>query len=430
MVILLHYKKSSIGLLVISCLLPVHAYAQVLVTLKDETFTGQCVAANTTGIVFMVDQSPLRVPYEEIKSLACGAAIEVQTKTAKNIQAQISVQEGVATVKTRFGALILNTQPSAKATKSADVLSNAKMQTIVGTGDAPLPNGATSELSSTDVKAKPTEKVTLSEKPDDLKTEFEQTYSFLRNERVFQSDRSLSMNLNLKHKIKPELEFSAAVPINYAQRTTYTDTITTTDSVGFGDLRVGLRYSPVAASVNGFKFGFSANINFPTGKNPYSPAPSTFEGQTNSSGVPIILDPRDPFTFQIGSGHYSFGAGLNVEYKSDPLVYYAGIDITKTLGREHFQTYVKPGLRVAFAAGYGFLISDKDTFIQQIFIQNESKWYVGGAPVFKSGGNPIAMRFALSHRIDRFSTIEPSVRFSLTNDGTSAIVSLGYSQKF
>jgi hypothetical protein len=430
MVIYLQSKKSFIGLFVISCFVPAHAYAQVLVTVKDETLTGQCVVANTSGIVFMVDQSPLQVPYDDIKSLACGMAIKVQTDKAKNIQAQVNVRDGVATANTRFGALILHTQTSAKAAKSVDVLSNTKMQAIVGAGDSPSANAAESGLSSTDAKDQPIEKAKLSEKPDDLKTEFEQTYSFLRNERVFQSDRSLSMNLNLKHKIKPELEFSAALPINYAQRTTYTDTIKTTDSVGFGDLRMGLRYSPTAATANGFKFGFSANINFPTGKNPYSPAPSTFEGQTNSSGVPIILDPRDPFTFQIGSGHYSFGAGMNVEYKSDPLVYYAGIDITKTLGREHFQTYVKPGLRVAFAAGYGFLISDKDTFIQQIFIQNESKWYVGGAPVFKSGGNPIAMRFALSHRIDRFSTIEPSVRFSLTNDGTSAIVSLGYSKKF
>jgi hypothetical protein len=430
MVIHVLYKKSPLGLLILSCLLPIHAYAQQLVTVNDETFTGQCVAANTIGVVFMVDQSPLRVPYGEIKSLVCGTAIEVQTDTVKNIQAQVSVQEGVATANTRFGALILHTQTNAKSAKSVDVLSDAKMQAIVGAGDTPPTNGVPLEASAAVVKDKPIEKDKVSEKPDDLKSEFEQTYSFLRNERVFQSDRSLSMNLNLKHKIKPVLELSAAVPINYAQRTTYTDTITKNDSVGFGDLRVGLRYAPAAATANGFKFGASANINFPTGKNPYSPAPSNFEGQTNAAGVPIILDPRDPFTFQIGSGHYSFGAGMNVEYKSDPLVYYAGIDITKSLGKEYFQTYVVPGLRVAFAAGYGFLISDKATFIQQIFIQNESKWYVGGAPVFRSGGNPIAMRFALSHRIDKFTTIEPSVRFSLTNDGTSAIVSLGYSKKF
>ncbi len=428
MVIQLQYKKTPFSLLILSCLLPMHVYAEQLVTVKGETLIGQCAVANTNGIVFMVDQSPLRVPYEEIKSLACGATIEVQTNSAKNIQAQVSVQEGVATADTRFGALILSAQANAKIAKFDEVLSNAEMQTIVGAGEMTPTNSAPLEPSTTVVKDKPIEK--LSEKPDDLKSELEQTYSFLRNERVFQSDRSLSMNLNLKHKIKPDVEFSAAVPISYAQRTTYTDTITKTDSVGFGDLRMGLRYSPASATANGFKFGASANINFPTGKNPYSPAPSNFQGQTNAAGIPIILDPRDPFTFQIASGHYSFGAGMNVEYKSDPLVYYAGLDITKTLGREYFQTYVKPGLRVAFAAGYGFLISDKDTFIQQIFIQNESKWYVAGAPVFKSGGNPIAMRFGLSHRIDRFSTIEPSVRFSLTNDGTSAIVSLGYSKKF
>jgi hypothetical protein len=428
MVIHVHSKKSSIGLIILSGLLPIHAYAHQLVTVNDETFIGQCVVANTTGIVFMVDQSPLRVPYEEIKSLVCGSAIEVQTDAVKNMQAHVGVQQGIATAKTRFGTLILHTQTNAKASKSVDILSNAQMQAIVGSGEAPPANGVASGLSSTAVNEKPIEK--LSEKSDDLKSEFEQTYAFLRNERVFQSDRSLSLNLNLKHKIKPDLELGASVPVNYAQRTTYTDTITRNNSVGFGDLRLGLRYSPADASVNGFKFGASANINFPTGKNPYAPAPSAFEGQTNSTGVPIILDPRDPFTFQIASGHYSLGAGMNVEYKSDPLVYYAGFDITKTLGREYFQTYVKPGLRVAFAAGYGFLISDKDTFIQQIFVQNESKWYVGGAPVFRSGGNPIAMRFALSHRIDKFTTIEPSVRFSLTNDGTSAVASVGYSKKF
>jgi hypothetical protein len=428
MVIQVHSKKFPIGLLILGGLLPMHAFAQQLVTVKDETFTGQCVAANSTGIVFMVDLSPLRVPYEEIKSLVCGAAIEVQTDTVKNMQAHVGVQQGVATAKTRFGALILHTQANAKAAKAVEILSPAQMQAIVGAGDAPLAKDAPAEPSNTAVADKPKEN--LSEKPDDLKSEFEQTYSFLRNERVFQSDRSLSLNLNLKHKIKPDLEISAAVPVNYAQRTTYTDTITRNNSVGFGDFRLGLRYAPLEATANGFKFGASANINFPTGKNPYSPAPSSFEGQTNSSGVPIILDPRDPFTFQIASGHYSFGAGMNIEYKSDPLVYYAGFDITKTLGREYFQTYVKPGLRVSFAAGYGFLISDKDTFIQQIFVQNESKWYVGGAPVFRSGGNPIAMRFALSHRIDKFTTIEPSVRFSLTNDGTSAIASVGYSKKF
>jgi hypothetical protein len=428
MVISLHYKKSPLGFLILCCLLPIHAYAQQLVTVNNETLTGQCVVANNTGIVFVVDQSPLRVPYGEIKSLVCGIAIEVQTDTVKNIQALVSVHEGVATANTRYGALILHTQTNVKLVKTADVLSDTKMQVIVGAGDTTPTNSVPLEPSTTVAKDKPIEK--LSEKPDDLKSEFEQTYSFLRNERVFQSDRSLSMNLNLKHKIKPDLEFSAAVPVSYAQRTTYTDSITKNNSVGFGDLRVGLRYAPASAAVGGFKFGASANINFPTGKNPYAPAPSNFEGQTNAAGVPIILDPRDPFTFQIGSGHYSFGAGLNVEYKSDPIVYYAGLDITKSLGKEYFKTYVKPGLRVAFAAGYGFLISDKDTFIQQIFIQNESKWYVGGAPVFRSGGNPIAMRFALSHRIDKFTTIEPSVRFSLTNDGTSAIVSLGYSKKF
>lgn len=475
-----HTGKGFVKALVLACLIgtPITTLALGKVTINDgQVVNGTPIELSAHHLTFRSGEDLITIPLDKIESYSDKASYRLESKNGDILIGQISFNNGVFSIKSSLGTIQTAQRTPLKLTEAnSEAL---LLRHVRGRGNEGSPQK--SQDSGPDaLSAQPIPPRKQKEEEDFVadysairnqavllspqKKSIDLSGSIIRNTHQFQSDTATAVMAQLSYGLSNQLEANLSVPYFFTYRESQVGDSDPSGNTrnGVGDIKVGLKYSLSQNSSNLSEWVLNGSIQAPTGRNPYqSPNASqssfynssicnTSLAQTNSDIATgcknlqayqqdakrftgdknLARDSRDPTYMQIGSGHWAFSGGLTWIRNFDPVVVFAGADVTVYKTAEYFGLKIKPGNRYGFTMGASFLASERSTFTGQIMLYNYSSTLVDNVPVIWSKTTPVSTRLAYTHRISDRETIEPSISFGLTGDATNAVITMGYSKKF
>lgn len=258
-----------------------------------------------------------------------------------------------------------------------------------------------------------------------LKLEGDLVLSYLRNNESVQNDKVVSVVPALRFGLLKNMEGFVQMPYSWGRREINTfDGVERNDVDGIGDVRFGLKYSVIPQSATMPNVVAAISASAPTGDSPYlKPPPGAPSNE-------LSRDLRDPFTVQLGTGHWSVSSGITAIKAFDPLILFATANYTHFFPANYHGVRIEPGDFWDVNAGLGFAVNDTGTLSSQVFAGYQEDWEFEGTHVAETSSSPISLRFAYTHILSSRDLVEPSVLFGLTGDANDALVSLGYSHTF
>lgn len=475
-----HIGKGFANKLILICtaITPIIASATGKVTVTDgQVVNGIPVEISNQHFVFKTGSDLISIPIEKISSYFDTSKYRLESENGEILIGKLFFTKGYFSIKSSLGDISTAQRTPLKLSeigaeqidlrhirgrgpddvKSKDLKTN---QESPENGQTPPRKQKEDEDFVADYSSVRNQAVLLSSHAKNIDI----SASIIRNTHQFQSDTATSMMAQLSYGISDRLEANLTVPYFFTYRESQVGDSDPTSKVrnGTGDIKLGLKYSLSQNNYNLSEWVFNGAIQAPTGRNPYQSPNSaqsnayyssycnsalaqtnadmatacknlqtyqqnakTFTGNNN-----LARDSRDPTYMQIGSGHWSLTGGLTWIRNFDPVVVFAGADITVYKKAEYFGLKIKPGNRYGFTMGASFLASERSSFTGQVTLYNYSSTLVDNVPVIWSKTTPVSTRLAYTHRISDRETIEPSISFGLTGDATNAVITMGYSKKF
>lgn len=275
--------------------------------------------------------------------------------------------------------------------------------------------------------------------PHKIETDF--SVAYLHTSETIGNERVVIGAAQGRYGFFPGFEGFLAIPYIWGQRQTIgPTTYIGTEEAGIGDIRFGLKdnliqekeYIPVVV--------VGASAVAPTGHQPYLPpltntstATTTSTGgipSTSTTSVAQAGDIRNPLTIQIGTGHWAVTGSVTALKSNDPLVLYGSINYTHFIPATYYGVHISPGDVWELNSGLGFAVNDTSTLSAQVFVDYQKKWTFNNVAVPQTSITPITLKLSYTHLLSPVDIIEPSIAFSVTRDGTDAVVALDYIHRF
>lgn len=257
------------------------------------------------------------------------------------------------------------------------------------------------------------------------KIEADLVLAYLRNNQAVQNDKIVAITPALRFGLIRNLEGFVQMPYSWGRREIDTFSGTEHQNVdGIGDVRFGLKYSVLPQSPATPNIVLALSSSAPTGQAPYLKPPA------DAPATELSRDLRDPFSIQLGSGHWSLTGGVTAIKSFDPLILFATASYTHFWPATYYGVDIEPGDLWDVNAGVGFAINDTGTLSTQLFAGYQEEWVFDGTHLAETSTSPISLRLAYTHILTPRDLIEPSVLFGLTDDTNDALIALAYSHSF
>ncbi|MBK8211093.1 MAG: transporter [Rhodospirillales bacterium] len=450
------------------------ALADSISTRHGDRLTGRILAVGCDGVEFAYrDDQRLAVPLDAISGADSTSAVSVVLTDGDRLTGLVGIRAGAVSISSAvFGRVTVKAQDLAARTDrgsksssciraSAEVapVPTRDLARLTGTGgDAAIDSSAASPSTESTPPATPaaslspthashadvpsagsasaappaedeaeplqflrTEAVLL----PPLRLEGDLVLSYLRNNESVQNDKLVSVTPALRFGMIANMEGFVQMPYSWGRREINTFAgVERNDVDGIGDVRFGLKYSVVPQSATIPNVVAAVSASAPTGNAPYLKPPP---GAPSSE---LSRDLRDPFTVQLGTGHWSVSGGVTAIKAFDPLILFATANYTHFFPATYYGVRIEPGDFWDANAGLGFAVNDTGTLSSQVFVGYQEEWEFEGTHVAETSSSPISLRFAYTHILSSRDLIEPSVFFGLTGDANDALVSVGYSHTF
>ena len=430
------------------------AAADEIVTGSGDRLTGRVLAIGCDGLdVNYLNDQRIRVPLETVASATTTTSVPVPLQTGDRVTGSLSIHAGsvridlpVLGVVTLQGSSLARLPvsgsgggksggsknrgpcapapavvPSGKAERATAGDTTLAAVAARGTGAAmiaqaepslPTPNAAAPSTASspaampagdTAAGAAAGPDAEVEEKPlqflradavllQPYKLEGDLVVSYLRNDQTVQNDKVASIIPAIRFGLIDDMEGFVQLPYSWGRREINTFSgVERSDADGIGDLRFGLKYSLVPQSAAYPNIIASLSAAAPTGEAPYLKPPA------GAPATGLSRDIRDPFSVQLGTGHWSVSPGLTAIKSFDPLILFAGVNYTHFFPEEYFGVNIEPGDLYDVNAGLGFAVNDSGTISGQVFAGYQQEWVFDGTHVAETSASPISLRLAYTH---------------------------------
>lgn len=269
-------------------------------------------------------------------------------------------------------------------------------------------------------------------------TAIDTAFNYIINNNQYTKDHAIELGLTIRYG--SELgEFSLSAPFYSNQRDFRVQNIPGSSNSGIGDTTLGFSSNLWSETDGNTNIFGSLAITAPTGKSPYFPSntysdllkKTNYDDQGNRlTNDYVYLDPRNPLIMSSTTDTWSLGTGLNIVNVIDPIVLFGGINY-----RYYFPTSpdgykFQPGASTTLNAGFTFVINNRSSISQQFILNHTEKFKVNGTSIFGTDSDTAFLKFAYNQRFGAGNIIEPSVQFSLTEDGTDAQITVNYTKNF
>jgi len=152
---------------------------------------------------------------------------------------------------------------------------------------------------------------------------------------------------NFQWKLSNRNRVSISIPFISRQDVVRSEssTLFSSKNNGLGDIQLTFEQDFSRVRKSNWDVFTGATASFPTGKSIYN---------------------NDPDESPLGLGHYVLGGFIGIRQVADPVLFSASVGLNYTLPRKVGPTHVKPGVGYSFQTGFGYALSDRWIFSEQL----------------------------------------------------------------
>jgi hypothetical protein len=210
--------------------------------------------------------------------------------------------------------------------------------------------------------------------------------------------RVAESTLVLRYGLLNDLEADVRVPFVYAdQKIDLGVTRLTSDDVGLGDIRAGLRYQVWRETAGTPDVVLSV------------------EGKSRTGDEPLL-----------GTGHWNVGGSIALVKTLDPVVFFGRLGYTVTLERDGRD----PGDEVFYQLGIGYSLNDRVSLSTQLVGAVVSHTELGDTTVRRSNLDILSLQLGVTVLVTKKLFVEPIVNFGLSEDAADVIAGLNLIYRF
>lgn len=226
--------------------------------------------------------------------------------------------------------------------------------------------------------------------------------------------RSADMSVLARYGLFDDLEFDLTIPYGYIEQEQnfspfdVPEPLRRSDSVGIGDISLGLRYTAWPESGNIPNITLNLNAKSKTG-NDNNDVTNTANQSTG-----------------LGTGFWNVGARISLVKTIDPVVFFGSIGYTATLkegGRD-------PGDQIPYSFGTGFSMNDRVSFSTSLSGSVVRRTEVNGRGIAGSSANINSLQLSSTIQLTKRLFVEPFVGFGLNDEATDFIVGFNVPYRF